>query len=504
MSLSKLARFVSVVGVVCCLACIVCLAVARPAQAHLIERLSVDGPGMPGNGQSFAASISADGRFVAYASQASNLVSGDTNGWYDVFVYDRSTGETARVSLATAGTQANGPSFRPSISGDGRYVTFESEASNLVAGDTNGVVDVFVHDRDTGATTRVSVDSVGAQGNGGASDAPAISGDGRYVAFQSLAGNLVSGDSNGTSDVFVHDRNTGQTTRASVGSAGVQGNTTSSAPAISADGRYVAFESDATNLVGGDANGSRDVFVRDRTGGTTTRVSVGSAGGESESESTNASISADGRWVAFRSAATNLVPGDTNSTWDIFLHDRDTGATTRVSVHSTGTEANGQSSHPVVSADGSFVAFESEATNLVPGDGNGVRDVFVHERSAGLTTRVSVDSMMTEGNGSSRVPAISADAGYVAFESDATNLVSAGDTNSGADVFVRDRVQSETTQASVGNGGIQGNGGSMRSRSAPTAATWPSYLLPATSCLGTPTQMETYSYTTESPGPTPW
>jgi Tol biopolymer transport system component len=407
---------------------------------HVVQRVSVASDGTEGNDDSWWPSMSADGRYVAFQSRASNLVPGDTNGTWDVFVHDRMTGQTTRVSVASDGTEGNGVSGLPSISADGRYVAFVSAASNLVPGDTNGKFDVFVHDRVTGQTTRVSVASDGTEGNDD-SWWPSISADGRYVAFSSLASNLVPGDTNGTWDVFVHDRLTGQTTRVSVASDGTQGNNGSGDPSISADGRYVAFSSLASNLVPGDTNGTWDVFVHDRLTGQTTRVSVASDGTEGNGVSRRPpSISADGRYVAFYSEASNLVPGDTNELVDVFVHDRLTGQTTRVSVASDGTQGNSYSQWPSISADGRYVAFMSWASNLVPGDTNEVQDIFVHDRMTGQTTRVSVASDGTEGNGDSWLPSISADGRYVAFASEASNLVS-GDTNGKRDIFVAAAVE---------------------------------------------------------------
>jgi tricorn protease-like protein len=199
---------------------------------------------------------------VAFESQADNLVAGDGNGTADVFVHDRQTGTTTRVSLHTDGTEGNGESHSPSISGDGRYIAYESFADNLVAGDGNSFWDIFVHDLQTGITTRVSKDLAGIQGNGH-SYSPSISADGRYVAFESFANNLVVGDGNVTADVFVHDRQTGATTRVSVDLDGVEGNGNSNNPSISADGSFVTFQSDADNLVAGDTNIAPDIFVDD-------------------------------------------------------------------------------------------------------------------------------------------------------------------------------------------------------------------------------------------------
>ncbi|TMM11186.1 MAG: hypothetical protein E6G00_05495, partial [Actinobacteria bacterium] len=247
----------------------------------------------------------------------SNLVGGDTNGVGDVFVRDRKTGKTKRVSVNSHGAQANGESFAAPISADGRFVAFLSSASNLVGGDTNGARDVFVRDRKAGKTRRVSVDSHGAQGKG-ASFVPSISANGRFVAFSSVANNLVGGDTNTVSDVFVRDRKTGKTRRVSVDSHGAQGNGDSFIPSISADGRFVAFYSDAANLVAGDGNAAGDGFVRDRKAGRTKRVSVASHGTQGNDTSFPPSISADGRFVAFTSLANNLVAGDTNGASDIF------------------------------------------------------------------------------------------------------------------------------------------------------------------------------------------
>jgi hypothetical protein len=305
-------------------------------------------------------------------------VAGDSNGFSDVFVHDRQTGNTTRVSVSSIGSQGNGNSFARAISADGRYVTYHSIASNLVAGDSNGFSDVFVHDRQTGNTTRVSVDSFGNQSNNDSAD-PAISGDGRYVTFYSTASNLVAGDSNGFIDVFVHDRQTGNSTRVSVSSNGSQSNGNSVSPEISADGRYVTFYSEGSNLVVGDSNGFIDVFVHDRQTGETTRVSNSSTGSQGNGNSTDPTISDDGRYVTFSSFGSNLVAGDTNATYDVFIHDSQTGTMTRVSVSSTGIQGNSGSSFPAITGDGRYVAHDSGASNLVAGDTNGSTDVFVHQ-----------------------------------------------------------------------------------------------------------------------------
>ena len=329
--------------------------------------------------------ISGDGRLVAFYSSASNLVPDDTNLTGDIFVHDRDTGITTRVSVASGGAQANDESWYPAISGDGRYVAFISNASNLVPDDTNLVQDIFVHDINTGSTTRVSVATSGAQATG-ASWYPSITTEGRYVAFSSYASNLVTGDANGFQDIFVHDRTTGSTTRVNVTGDGTEADADSQNAAISANGRFVAFASGASTLVAGAASGFWDIFVKDRDTGATTRVSVSTSGLLENESSGWPALSADGRYVAFHSIANNLVTGDTNFTSDIFVHDRDTAATTRVSLTSGGVQGNNGSAYAALSADGHIVAFESAATDLVTGDTNGSIDVFVYASAAPAPT----------------------------------------------------------------------------------------------------------------------
>ena len=341
-------------------------------------RVSVDSDGTGGDEDSLSPAISADGRYVTFRSSATNLVDGDNNNASDVFVHDRNTGETTRLSVDSDGDEGDSNSLSPAISADGRYITFYSFAMNLVDGDGNDTFDVFIHDRNSGETTRVSVDSDGDEGDSG-SFGPAISADGRYVTFHSSASNLVDGDNNNRTDVFVHDRNTGETTRVSVDSDGDEGDNTSLSPAISADGRYVAVRSDASNLVEGDTNNASDVFVHDRNTGETTRVSVDSDGVEGDSDSDSLAISADGRYVTFASFASNLVVDDDNNAYDVFVHDRNTGETTRVSVDSDGVGGDEDAFSPAISADGRYVAFASFASNLVEGATNNVSDVFVHQ-----------------------------------------------------------------------------------------------------------------------------
>ena len=386
-------------------------------------------------------SISADGRYVAFASLARDLVTGDTNRVDDVFVRDRQTGAVTRVSVDSAGDQANNASRNPSISADGRYVAFESVATNLVAGDTNRYRDVFVHDLQTGETTRVSVGRQGEQSDS-ESFHPSISADGRFVAFDSPASNLVFGDTNDIHDVFVRDRQTGETTRVSVDSNGRQGDDISQLPSISADGRYVAFSSGAKTLsLFPDNNHADDVFVHDQLTGYTDRISVGPDGDEGNSASRTATISADGRYVAFESTASNLVAGDTGgpTDTDIFLYDRVTRTTTQVNLGPDGLSDSGTpgQERTTLSADGRYVAFVSGEDKLVTGDTNSSWDVFVRDRVTATTTRVSVADDGSQSDGYSYSPSISADGHHVAFTTSATNLGGDG-TSRKFNLYVRD------------------------------------------------------------------
>ncbi len=404
-------------------------------------------------GQSDTGAISADGRYVAFSSRANNLVAGDTNGAWDAFVRDTLTGVTTRISTDSAGVQGSGYSFVRAISADGRYVAFESSASNLVAGDTNGTSDAFVKDTLTGVTTRVSTDSTGGQGNG-YSSVRAISADGRFVAFSSLANNLVAGDTNGVRDAFIKDTVTGVTTRISTDSAGEQANAASSISAISADGRFVAFGSLANNLVAGDTNFTDDAFVKDTLTGVTTRISTDSAGGQGNSNSLVSAISADGRFVAFDSFATNLVAGDTNGQRDSFVKDLITGVTIRINTDSAGGQANAFSTSNSISADGRFVTFYSLATNLVAGDTNGQRDSFVKDLVTGVTTRVSTGSDGAQATSGSGNVVVSADGRFLAFTSYASTFTAA-DTNGNEDVYLKDLTKTGVNQLSgliVSNG----------------------------------------------------
>ena len=371
-----------------------------------------------------AVSLSADGRFVAFASAANDLVPGDTNDDYDAFVYDRQSGALEMVSVASDGTQADAGVSSPALSADGRYVAFASGATNLVAGDTNGWMDVFVHDRQTGATERVSVADDGSEADFLSLDF-SLSGDGRYVAFASGATNLVAGDLNDHWDVFVRDRLAGTTEIISLAPDGSQGNDGSfSGCSLSADGRYVAFPSLADNLVPGDTASSWDVFVRDRQKATTQRVSFLAAGDDVDA---GCKISADGGYVVYSSAGA------------LYVFDRLAGVTERADVATGGAGADSASESYSLSADGRHIAFTSWGDNLVSGDTNAAADVFLRDRAAGTTERVSLSAAGAQGDSICEGAAVSADGRVVGFVSFSSNLV-AGDTNGLADVFVATRL----------------------------------------------------------------
>jgi len=326
-------------------AALLVVSLALCAAAHCAPiRVSVSSAGVQGDQDSVFSAISGDGRYMVFMSSAANLVADDTNGVPDVFRHDGSTGETVRVSVGNTGTQGNGAASSPTLSADGRYVAFISEASNLVAGDTNGFSDVFVRDCELGTTERVNVSTGGAQAVGDDAREPSISPDGRYVVFHSSAGDLVTTPIGVADQVFRHDRETEETILVSADNSGNAGNLGSGGPSVSSGGRYVAFSSASTNLVPGDTNAASDVFVRDCATGRTSRVSLGEGGaqGNGGSRASVQGISDDGKRIVFTSSATNLVSGDTNGEVDVFVHDRKAGTTARASVGDSGQQADGE------------------------------------------------------------------------------------------------------------------------------------------------------------------
>jgi Tol biopolymer transport system component len=414
---------------------LICSICASEAQIGAIARASVDSAGTEGNGQSFFSAISGDGRYIAYESLADNLVPADTNGCSDIFVFDSLLQTTVRASVATDGTQADAPCYRPSLSADGRYVTFYSAATTLVPGDTNGVWDVFVRDLQNNTTERVSVSSLGEEANG-YSIHPRISADGRCVVFHSLASNLVPGDVNDTWDVFVYDRDLKVIDLVSVSDEGGQGNNWSEHASISGDGQIVVFHSKADNLVPNDTNGVEDVFIFDRQTRHIMRI-MGMGGEEPNGTSAFPFISADARYVAFEAYASNLIAQDTNGIQDVYCYDRQTGNLEWISIGLSGTPSNGESNRPTVSQDGRLIAFFSNASNLVAGDANNVADSFVWDRQSGRSRLLSADKDGFQGNRASLYPRISLDGRFVSFQSFASNLVP-GDSNQASDVFQKE------------------------------------------------------------------
>ena len=385
-------------------------------------------------------------RYVVFHARAA-LTPDDANGFDDVFLRDLRTGEVSLVSVATDGTQGNGISSQAGISANGRYVVFRSAATNLVAGDANGVDDIFCRDLLTKTTTRISVDSSGTEGNG-ASLTPAVSGDGRYVVFASSASDLVSGDSNGQQDIFLRDTVSATTTLVSRDSAGLDSDGPSFDPAITPSGNFIAFSTEATDVISGGLNGQRQVVRQERLNGKRVLVSQSAGGAQGDRPSYEPSISDDGNLIAFFSLASNLNT-DTNTFFDVFVRDVTSKTTTLVSNDAGGNASDNHSGFASISGDGATVAFGSLATNLVAADTNGVFDVFTVAATGGTSTRVSLDSAGSQGNIDSDVPAISQDGRSVIFRSAATNLNS-NDAVADDDIYLRDRVLDRTALCSPG------------------------------------------------------
>lgn len=406
-----------------------------------IALVSITADGTIANSSSLASSISSDGRYITFESYATNLINGDTNAKEDIFLKDTQTGTVSLISSSSSGTIGNDASVAPVISADGRYVVFESYSSNLISG-SGGISDVFLKDTQTGNTTLIS-QSISGYGGNDDSYNTSISSDGRYVVFRSDALNLVNGDTNGYGDIFLRDTQTGITSLVSSSSSSEIGNRASWYPDISADGNFVVFESASSNIVAGDVpqifDGYElwfsDIFLKNTITGAATLISSNSSGAFGNSDSFNASISSNGRYVVFDSTATNLVSGDTNSQSDIFLKDTLTGVTTLVSCTATGEQGNYGSYSPSISADGRFVVFYSSASNFVSGDTNDNVDVFLKDTQTGALELISKNSSGEIGNNRSMYANISADGSYITFSSEASNLVS-NDTNGSFDVFI--------------------------------------------------------------------
>lgn len=429
--------------------------------AQTTTRVDLSSSGVVGNGDCAWASLSPDARYVVFRSFSDNLVTPDTNGSFDIFLRDRQASTTVLVSQSTQGVQSSAFCSFSAVSADGRYVVFASQASNFVAGDTNGVGDVFLRDVVAGTTIRVSQTQSGIQGDqeSGWPGGVAISADGRWVAFASAATNLVPNDTNGLPDIFLYDRTTGALTRVSVATNGQQGTGTFGCfdPSLSADGRYIAFDAAENGLDPSDGNvNGTDIYVHDRQTGVTQMVGRNSQGVQGNLGSSDPSISADGRYVAFTSWSTNLdsIPNGAISN-QVYLRDLVAGTTRQVSVDSFGVGANDGSAYPSISADGRHVAFESFATNLVPSVSAYVQ-VYTHDAQTGETQLVSVSTGGAGGDNNSDVEggaAISSDGRYVAFTSYADNLVT-GDVNGCGDAFLRDEDPAIDAYCNPGYSGV--------------------------------------------------
>ncbi|HEY3412594.1 MAG TPA: calcium-binding protein [Armatimonadota bacterium] len=418
------------------------LAVVTAAHAAAAQftpvRVSVSPSCLKGIGSAFDASISGDGRYVAFSSTASDLVPQDTNDKADIFVRDMLTGAVTRASVSSSGEQANLDSCHANISANGRVVVFGSWATNLAPGTGVCQWQIFRHDLRTGKTDCVSVSTEGKPGNNRSLEAR-VSADGRYVAFASEASNLVPDDTNATWDVFRRDTRTGVTVRANVSSTGRQTDGFGGgwgSISMSADGRYIAFFSEATDLVPGDTNNAQDVFLRDMQANTTTLISVSSRGEQANRGAMDPSVSADGRYVAFDSLSTNLVPGDTNNHDDVFVRDTWTRTTTRVSLTSSGEQGKRDSFFPSISADGRIIAFETLAPNLALKAGYNLTALAVSDWQRGVTSGVAIPSLGAGMALDSCFPVISADGRFVAFQTYYA-LKHAGGADNPVSVFVQ-------------------------------------------------------------------
>lgn len=401
-----------------------------------VELIDTNAQGVPAVGGAGAHPSSQSGRFVVFTSAATNLSPVSSRSTLQVYVKDRLTGEVDCVSVNNLGVAGNGPSSHPTITENGRYVAFASEATNLVANDANDASDVFVFDRFNRTLQCVSLTSTGMTASA-ASEYPSISPEGKSIVFQSSAGNLVLGDTNGVADLFVRERMNGSIVLASVNPGGGPANGASSNGVLSASGRFLAFQSEATNLVPGDNNRVSDVFVRDLVMSRTIRVSVDSSGRQGNGSATAPTISGDGRLIAYTYSGDGFFPGETRDSPDVLLYDRTSGLCEAVSLRADGTEPSSGASAPSISKDGRFIAFYSASGDLVPGDTNGQADVFVRDRGTGRTELVSLGQLGNQGDGDSFDPQMVPNGQAVLFSSLAQNLVDIP-TSAEADAFILD------------------------------------------------------------------
>jgi hypothetical protein len=405
---------------------------AGAAQAFTVTNISKNTSGNLADGDSVAPMLSRDASasFAVYSSAATDLVLNDTNYVEDIFFYTRETPSTDRVNLSSYGNQAyGGASNYPSVSASANKVAFQTSAMNFVY---SYYSQIYVRDVSGGTTILISADyTYPTSAGNAASMVPTISENGRFVSFASLASNLVSDISPGSmSQIFRRDIDSSVTELISVANGGGMGDSSCDyVTDMSADGRFVVFASSSTNLLASATNGQQQIFLRDTVSGVTELISQSSAGVEGDGGSKNPRVSEDGNYVVFESYASNLVSGDTNAMKDIFLRNRASGVTTRVSVDSAGNQADGASYSPAMTKDAYFIAYASDATNLVSGDTNGVRDIFVHHKITGETRRVSLSSDGSQFASGSETPSISGNGVYVAYSVHDTGMATAPPLN---------------------------------------------------------------------------
>ncbi len=420
-------------------ACVLTPVATASAAAPATVRVDLSSTGVQANMTSQSPAVSASGRWVAFESAADNLVPGDQNSLSDVFLRDRRNVTTKRISVSAGGAEGDGASSQASISGDGRWIAFSSSATNLVPGATGGLGNVYLYDRTSGALQRISNALGSANGGNDNSSEPRLSSDGSVVVFTSGASNLVSGDG-AKVDVFMYRLSTGALTRVSARTDGADPGGDARAGAASAGGAFVTFTSTANDLVSGDG-GHSDVFVRDTAANQIARVSVTSAGGEANSDSALSSISADGCQIAFDSTASNLVFGDDGSkAVKVFVRDRCAGSTEFASLSNGSAQGGVLERVPALSDDGCLVGMIELSNNLLVPAG-GWRAAVLRDRCGGFTNRVDLSSAGEGGNGHTDGISFSpGGARYVVFHSGAENLVPGADANGAAsDVFLRDR-----------------------------------------------------------------
>ncbi|MEA2025094.1 MAG: calcium-binding protein, partial [Chloroflexota bacterium] len=377
---------------------------------------------------SFTGGISANGNSVAFMTAADNLDPGDSNASPDVYLRNVARGKTKIVSVSSSGVNGDGDSEGPAISASGRFIVFASGAHNLIDGRWLPSWQIYLRDRAKGRTFLVSKNSAGGRAND-MSFNPEISADGRYVVFESNATNLTGKGTKGAQQIYLRDRKLRKTFLISQNNVGKAGNSYSGQPQVSANGRFVAFMSWATNLTSKDTNLFDQIYLRDRKLKRTFLISQ-HKGKAANNETYDPRMSADGRFVVFASIASNLAAADTNGKRDIYLRDRAKGKTKRVSLNWKGRQLWGSSGSPDLSDNGRRIVFASGAKNTIKGGLSGAFEhVFRRDLATGKVKLVSRSNKGGQGNGPSRMPRISADGRYVTFTSAATNLVPGGDAN---------------------------------------------------------------------------